>query len=77
MADRPLREPERLDEVADAGLAVGLGLDEAEEAQPRRVGEDLQDPRELVGFLLIEGALQERRAAGGDGGDRFHLVNGD
>ena len=28
MAHRPLREPERLDEVANARFAVGLGLDQ-------------------------------------------------
>ena len=31
MADRPLGEPERLDQVADARFAVRLGLDQAEE----------------------------------------------
>ena len=75
VADRPLREPERLDEVADAGLAVGLGLDEAEEPQPGRVGEHLQDLCELVGFPWCEGALEERRAADGDRYDGLHLVN--
>ena len=43
MADRPLGEPERLDQMADACLAVRLSLDEAEKPQPRRLGEHLQD----------------------------------
>ena len=77
MADRPLGEPERLDQVADARFSVGLGLDEAEEPKPRRLGKHLQDACELVGFLRIEGALEKSRAAGGDRGDGFHLVNGD
>ena len=39
VADRRLAEAERLGQVADAGLAIGLRLDEAEEAEPRRVGQ--------------------------------------
>ncbi len=68
VADGRLAEAERLGEVADAGLAVGLGLDQAQQPQPRGVGDRLQRLRELVGFLLVERPLQERRA--GRGGDR-------
>ena len=77
MADRPLGEPERLDQMADACLAVRLSLDEAEQPQPRRLGEHLQDAGELVRLLPCERPLEERRAGGGDRGDGFHLVNGD
>jgi hypothetical protein len=40
MADGWLTEAERRGEVADACFAAGLGLDEAEEAKPCRIGED-------------------------------------
>jgi hypothetical protein len=74
MADRPLREPERLHEVADARFAVRLGLDQAQETEPRRLGENLQNPRELVRLILVKGAFEEGRAAGGDRGDGLHVV---
>ncbi len=42
VADRRLRETERLGEVADAGLASWLSLNEAQEPKPRGIGERLQ-----------------------------------
>ena len=76
VADGALREPERLDQVADAGLAAGLSLDEAEEPEAGRVGERLEDACELVRLLLRQRLLEERRAARGDGGDGSHSVKG-
>jgi hypothetical protein len=34
VADCRLAQPERLDQMADARLGVGLGLDQAEQPQP-------------------------------------------
>ena len=42
MADRRLRETERLGEVANAGLASWLSLNETQEPKPRGIGECLQ-----------------------------------
>ena len=41
VADGRLGEPERLGQVADARLVVGLGLDQAEQPQARWVGDHL------------------------------------
>jgi protein-tyrosine-phosphatase len=60
--------------MADAGLAVRLGLDEAEEPEPRRVGERPEDARQLVRLLAAEGLLEERGTARCDRGDGFHPV---
>ena len=48
VADGRLAEAERLGQVADAGLAAGLGLDQAQQPQPRRVGDHLQRRGELL-----------------------------
>ena len=66
MADGRLAEAERLGQVADARLVAGLSLDQAEQAQPRRVGDRLQRRRELLGVAGIERRLQERRTGRGD-----------
>ena len=66
VADGRLRKTERLDQVTDAGLAARLRLDQAQEAEPGRVGDRLQRPRELGGLELVEPALEERRARSGD-----------
>jgi hypothetical protein len=58
MADRPLGEPERRDEVTDAGLSLGLGLDEAEEPKACRVGEDLEHAGQLAGLGRLESLLE-------------------
>jgi hypothetical protein len=64
VADRPLGEAEGLDQMADTGFVVGLGLDEAEDAKTDRLGQHLEDTGELVGLVCVERALEERRAAG-------------
>ena len=74
VAHRSLREPERLDQVAHAGFAARLGLDEAEQTQAGRHGERLEDAGQLVRLVAAERLLEKRRAAGGDGGDGFHPV---
>jgi len=64
VADRGLAEPERFGEMADARLAAGLRLDQAQEPQARRIGDRLQRPRELGRVFLGERLLEERRAYG-------------
>ena len=54
MADGWLGESERVGEVADAGLAGWLGLDQAQDSQPSGVGQDPQDRRQLRGGLIVE-----------------------
>jgi hypothetical protein len=60
MADRRLAEPERLGQVTDAGLVARLGLDQAQEPEPSRVGDRLQRAGELLGLRGREGSLKER-----------------
>jgi hypothetical protein len=60
--------------VADARFAVRLRLDQAQKTEPRRLGENLQNPRELVRLILVEGAFEKGRAGGGDHGDGLHVV---
>jgi arsenate reductase (thioredoxin) len=73
VADRALRQLEGLGEVTDARLAVRLRLDQAEDAEPRGVGERLQRGGEPLRVLGGERLGQERRAAGGDHGDGLHI----
>ena len=75
VADGRLRQPERLGEVADARLALGLGLDEAEDAEPCGVGEHPERAGEVLGIVRVERAGQQRRARRGHGGDRLHQTD--
>jgi hypothetical protein len=50
VTDRSLGEAERLGQVADAGLALRLRLDQAEQS-PCRIGQHLQRTRELVSLV--------------------------
>ena len=65
-----LREGERCGEVAHARLTAGLGLDEAEEAKTRRVGEDtawLARARDMgIPHRFVEGAFIRRRVREGN-----------
>lgn len=72
VANGRLAEAERFSEVADAGLVIGLSLDEAQKAEPGGVGDRFENRRELVGVLWVERPLEERRARGGDGRDCLH-----
>src|SRR5918993_3853036 len=47
VADRRLAQAERLGEVADAGLAAVVRLDQAQQPPPRGVGDRLEHGREL------------------------------
>jgi hypothetical protein len=58
--------------VADAGLMAGLGLDQAQQAEARRVGDRLQCPSQLLGVRGCERSSQERWARSGDGRNRLH-----
>jgi hypothetical protein len=69
-----LAESERFLKVADAGVAVGLGLDQAQESESRRVGDDSERGCELFGVVGGEWFFRERGAAGGGGGERRHLL---
>ena len=73
VADGGLAEAERLGQVADAGFAPRLRLDQAEQPKTRRVGDHLQRRAELLGVLRGERLLQQRRAGGGDRRDRLHV----
>lgn len=64
VAHRRLPEPEWLGEVADAGLAVRLGLEEADDAETRWVGESLERGGQRGGLGRLERAREERRARG-------------
>jgi protein-tyrosine-phosphatase len=72
VADGRLGEAQRGSEMTDAGFVVGLGLQEAQEAQAGVVGEDLEDSGELACLFLAELAVKKRGARGCDGGDRSH-----
>src|SRR5881628_1040510 len=49
VADRWLREAKRLDQLAGARLAAWPRGDQAEQPQPRRVGQHLQEIGQLTG----------------------------
>ena len=66
--DRPLAEPDGVDELADAGFAVLVGGDDRQQAQPGRVGQGLQCASELVGLSVGQDAAGHGRTAG-----RFRL----
>jgi hypothetical protein len=62
--------------VADAGLALRLRLDQAEQPQAGGIGQHLQRRREPLRLVALEaGATEERRAGGNcrsDGRKRAH-----
>jgi arsenate reductase (thioredoxin) len=74
MANGRLGEPKWSGEVADARFAVRLRLDEAEQAKASWLGEDLEQGCEALRIRLSDLVLEERRAAGGDRGERFHVA---
>ena len=61
---RRLREADGLGQIAHAGLAVGLGCDEIQDAEPNGVRQGLESHGELLGIFLLQGALEKRRATG-------------
>ena len=71
VADRRLRQVERVLQVADAGLAVGVRGDQGQQPQPDRVGERLEQRRDPLGLVGVERLAGQRRAArdGLDGGE--------
>jgi len=58
MTDRWLTEPERLREMADAGLMAWLGLNQAQQSQPRRIRECFEGRRKLSRISGIQRFLQ-------------------
>jgi hypothetical protein len=72
MADRGLAETQRLGEVTDTGFAARLRLDQAEQAEARRIGQHLERCGQLLGLLGLDRLLKKRRAGGRDPRDRLH-----
>jgi protein-tyrosine-phosphatase len=58
--------------MADTRFAVRLGLDQAQEAQARRLGENLEQARNAQRIGLPDLVLEQRSAVGGDDDERFH-----
>ncbi len=63
MADRRLRESERLDEMADAGLGARSTGDEAQEPEPTGVRDRLEGRRQRPGVVPSEACPQQRGTA--------------
>ena len=59
-----LRPVERLRQIARASLTVGRSGDEADQAEPGRIGERLQQVGELGRVIFCQRCRQERRATG-------------
>jgi hypothetical protein len=75
MAHGGLRQTERSRQLADARLAVGMGADDAQQSEARRVGEDPERRRQPFGRVLAERLGEDLRAAlGVDRLDQFHDV---
>jgi hypothetical protein len=72
VADGWLGQFERFGQVTNAGFAAGLGLDQAEQSEPGRVGDHLQSLGETGCFVGVEWSGQERRAGTGECRDRLH-----
>ena len=68
VADRRLPQAERLGEMADARLAAGLRLDEAQEPESRRIGQHLERSREAAPPGPARAA--PARSGGQEGGNR-------
>ena len=61
--------------MADARLAVRLGLDQAQQPKSRRIRDRPQGSGQLIGFLLPECSLKQRRACGrGDRRNGLHTM---
>jgi hypothetical protein len=52
-----------------------LGLDQAQEAQASGIGQHLQGSGQMLGLVLGDGPLEERRATPGDDGQRDHAAS--
>ena len=72
VADRGLGQVEGVVEVADAGLAGGTGGDQADQPQPHRVGQRLQQGRDLLGLGGGHGRAGRQRGAAGEVGVADH-----
>lgn len=70
MGDRRLAPSKRCLEIAGADLA--LRRDDREQAYPNGIGQGPEHSRELVGFGLAEGTLDQRGAA-----EPFGVLEGD
>src|SRR6185369_9188630 len=66
MRHRRLRQADRLGQMTDACLGVGLRGDETENAKPYRIGQRLERGRELGRLALAERRVEDRRTAGTD-----------
>src|SRR5215467_11245177 len=64
MAHRRLGEPEWFHQVAHARFSLRLRRDEAQEAEPARIGDRLEGARQLFGIVSSHAAPKNRRAAG-------------
>jgi hypothetical protein len=73
--DGRLAQAEWFGQVADACFAVRLCLDQAQQPQPRGVGDHLERIGETLGFGSVERAGEQRWAGGGEGRDRFHHLD--
>ena len=63
VGDGRLGEAERFGELADTGFAVVMGSDQRYQPEPGRVGEGLEDVREVGGLAGGEWFARYRRAA--------------
>jgi hypothetical protein len=63
MTDRRLGESDRSREIAHTSLAVGVRADQAQEAEPGWIGEDLQGSGEPLGLVLAQRGGEDLRAA--------------
>jgi hypothetical protein len=75
VTDCRLAEAERFSEMADAGFAFRLSVDQAQESKARRIGKHLEGGCDILCVVGCEGRLSERRAAGRDSGDRLHAAH--
>ena len=65
MADRRLRQVERVIQVADARLPALVRGDQGQQPQPDRVGQCLEQRRDLLGLLRAQWRGGQRGATGG------------
>ncbi len=68
MADGRLGEPDGRGEVADAGFGAGGGAQDAEQLQPHRVGDGLEEAGQFLGVVARERCLADAGAAAGQQG---------
>jgi hypothetical protein len=74
MADGGLAQAEWPLQMARAGLAIGLSLDQAQEPETGRNGDHLQGVRELICVGRPERLVEERRAGSSHRCDRLHAL---